>query len=116
MSQMKKAISTAEFKYPKKDGWHHVCVFHHISCHAAMADDALDVKQMNVNSSGRQRVMHDTEWLSEDGELHYQNMNFPVDRPKRLSRVLLERKVDTSTMVANEMREAWSKFSDFKNE
>ena len=37
--QMKKAIKIAEFKYPKSDGWRHVWIFDHSSCHAAMAID-----------------------------------------------------------------------------
>ena len=43
-------------------------------------------------------------------------MNFPDSRPKGLHRILSERKVDTSKMVADEMREALSKCSDLKNE
>ena len=37
-------------------------VFDHSSCHAAMADDALDVSKMNVKPGGKQRVMRDTTW------------------------------------------------------
>ena len=47
MAQMERAIKIAKFKYPKKDGWRHVWLFDHSSCHAAMADDALDVDYMN---------------------------------------------------------------------
>ena len=33
---------------------------YHSSCHAAMADDALDANKMNVNPGGKQRKMrHD---------------------------------------------------------
>ena len=60
IKQMKRAIEMAEIKYPKSEGWQHVWVFDHSSCHAAMADNALDVKQMNVKPGGKQRVMHDT--------------------------------------------------------
>ena len=45
----------AEIKHPKQDGWHHVWVFYHSSCHAAMIDDALDVGKMNVKPGGKQR-------------------------------------------------------------
>ena len=62
MAQMERAIKIAEFKYPKKDGWRHVWLFDHSSCHAAMADDALDVDYMNVKPGGKQQVMHDTCW------------------------------------------------------
>ena len=59
---MERAIETAETKYPKQDGWRHVWVFDHSSCHAAMADDALDVTKMNVKPGGKQRIMRDTVW------------------------------------------------------
>ena len=37
-------------------------MFDHSSCHAAMADDSLDVNHMNVNPGGKQRVMRDGWW------------------------------------------------------
>lgn len=37
IAQMHRAIEIAEIKYPKEDGWCHVWVFDHSSCHAAMA-------------------------------------------------------------------------------
>ena len=43
IGQMRKAVKIAEFKYPKEKGWKHVWIFDHSSCHAAMADDSLDV-------------------------------------------------------------------------
>ena len=54
VAQMKRAVVIAEIKYPKEDGWRHVWVFDHSSCHAAMADDALDVNKMNVRPGGKQ--------------------------------------------------------------
>lgn len=54
MLQMKRAVNIAELKYPKSSGWRHVWVFDHNSCHAAMADDALDVNHMNVKPGGQQ--------------------------------------------------------------
>ena len=62
ISQMQRSIEIAEIKYPKEDGWRHVWVFDHSSCHAAMADDALDVNKMNVKPGGKQRIMRDTTW------------------------------------------------------
>ena len=61
MAQIEKAVEIAEFKYPKSSGWQHMWVFDHSSCHAAMADDALDVSHMNVKPGGKQRIMRDTE-------------------------------------------------------
>ena len=54
IDQMEKAVRIAEIKYPKVEGWRHVWVFDHSSCHAAMADDALDVSKMNVKPGGIQ--------------------------------------------------------------
>ena len=62
MAQIEEAVAMAEVKYPKEEGWRHVWVFDHSSCHAAMADDALDVNRMNVNPGGKQRKMRDTVW------------------------------------------------------
>lgn len=42
IAQIKRAVEMAEFKYPSSEGWQHVWVFDHSSCHAAMADDALN--------------------------------------------------------------------------
>ena len=57
MEQVKKAVESAEFKYPPDQGWKLVWIFDHSSCHGAMADDALDVNHMNVKPGGKQRVM-----------------------------------------------------------
>jgi hypothetical protein len=57
IKQMERAIEIAEIKCPKEGGWRHVWVFDHSSCHAAMADDALDVNRMNVRPGGKQRIM-----------------------------------------------------------
>ena len=85
MQQMKKAIKIAEFKYPKSEGWKHVWIFDHSSCHATMADDSLDVNKMNVNPGGKQRVMRDGFW---DGNV--QKMNYAIGIPKGLQVVLEE--------------------------
>lgn len=84
-------MDIAEIKYPKEDGWRHVWVFDHSSCHAVMADDALDVNKMNVNPGGKQRVMRDTVWQGQ-----VQKMNFSLGVPKGMRTVLNERGVDTT--------------------
>ena len=56
VQQMKVAIRIAEFKYPKREGWRHVWIFDHSSCHAAMADDSLDVSKMNVNPGANKEL------------------------------------------------------------
>ena len=111
MEQMKLAVDMAEFKYPSADGWRHAWVFNHSSCHAAMADDALDANKMNVNPGGKQRKMRDTVW---DGRV--QKMNFQIGVPKGMRRVLQERGVDTSGMGGDQMRKTLAEMDDFKNE
>ena len=49
----------AKFKYPKSERQKHVWIVDHSSCHAAMADDSMDVLKMNVNPGGKQRVIRD---------------------------------------------------------
>ena len=73
----------AELKYPKEKGWCHVWIFDHSSCHAAMADNALDAAKMNVNPGGKQRKMRDTVW--KDAVL---KMNDSRGVPKAMARVL----------------------------
>ena len=46
-------------------------VFDHSSCHAAMADDALDVTKMNVKPGGKQRIMRDTMWNGRGWKLYF---------------------------------------------
>ena len=80
MEQIKRVVDRAEFKYPPQDGWHHVWVFDHSSCHAAMADDALDANKMNVNPGVKQRQMRDTMWHGK-----VQKMNFQLGVPKGMN-------------------------------
>lgn len=91
VKQMERAVDIAEIKYSKEDGWRHVWVFDHSSCHAATADDALDVNKMNVNPGGKQRVMRDTVWQGQ-----VQKMNISLGVPKGMCTVLNERGVDTT--------------------
>ena len=59
MAHLNEAVKIANAKYPQENGWR---IFDHSSCHAAMPDDALDVSKMNLNPSGKQRVMCDRWW------------------------------------------------------
>ena len=111
MQQIELAVKIAEFKYPKRDGWRHVWLFDHSSCHAAMADDALDVTKMNVNPGGKQRKMRDGWW---NGKPH--PMNYAIGIPKGLRAVLQERGVDTSGMNADTMRATLGSHLDFKEQ
>ena len=108
---MKSAVEMAELKYPKVEGWRHVWVFDHSSCHAAMADDALDANKMNVNPGGKQRKMRDTVWRGVA-----QSMNDRHGVAKGMRQVLRERHVDVSRMTADQMRATIAAMDDFKNE
>ena len=94
----------AELKYPPQEGWLHVWVFNHSSCHEAMADDALDANKMNVNPGGKQRKMRDTVWKGK-----VQTMCFQIGLPKGMRRVLQERKIDR--YESNEFRSDEENFS-----
>ena len=85
MAQIEKAIRIAEVKYPKEEGWRHVWIFDHSSCHGAMAKDSLDVKKIKVNPGGKQPLMHDG-WCGE--KLFSMTTN---GNPKGLRLVLEER-------------------------
>lgn len=61
MNQMEMAVAIAEHKYPMADGWKHIWIFDHSSCHGAMAEDSLDVNRMNVKPGGKQRRMRGRE-------------------------------------------------------
>ena len=62
----------------------YIWIFDHSSCHAARADDALDVGKMNVKPGGKQCIVHDTIWNGKR-----QCMNFP-GVPKGLRQVYIE--------------------------
>ena len=104
----------AEIKYPKVDGWRHVWVFDHSSCHAAMADDALDVNKMNVKPAGKQRVMRDTEYQGMIQKMYIIKNGEKV--AKGMKQVLEERGISTIGKNADWMRETLKEHPDFKNE
>ena len=105
IAQMNRAIEIAEIKYPKGNGWRQVWVFDHSSCHAAMADDALDVAKMNVKPGGKQPIMHDTIWNGKRWKL-YTTVRDGTKIPKGMKMVLEERGVSTEGKKADWMRES----------
>ena len=109
IQQIKKAVEMAEL-YPFNEGWRHVRVFDHSSCHAAMADDALDALKMNVNPGGKQRKIRDTVARKSS------EMNFELGVPKGMRLVLQERGVDVTEMGAEQMRRVLADMDDFKHE
>ena len=48
LAQLKRAVEIAEIGYPREQGWRICLVFDNSSCHNAMAEDALNVNNMNV--------------------------------------------------------------------
>ena len=115
VDQMQRAVEMAEIKYPKQDGWHHVWVFDHSSCHAAMADDALDVRRINIKPGGKQRIMRDTMW---DGRIWKMYFTDSTGRKiaKGIKMVLEERGVSTEGKGGDWMRKRLAEFDDFMNE
>ena len=112
---MERAVVIAEMKYPKEEGWRHVWVFDHSSCHGAMADDALDVNKMNVRPGGKQRIMHDTVWNGKKWRM-YTTASDGTKVAKGLKIVLEERGVSTVGKGADWMRETLAKHSGFRDE
>ena len=77
----------------------------------AMVNDNLDASKMNVNPGGKQRIMRVTVWQD-----RVQKMNYSYGVAKGMQVVLHERGVDTSQIVAEDMRKALAEMEDFKNE
>ena len=115
IAQMEKNIIIAEIKYPKINGWQHLWVFDHSSCHAAMADDALDVAKMNVKPGGKQRIMRDTVWDGKIWKLYFTNST-GQKVVMGMKMVLEERGVATEGRNGEWMRKMLGEFDDFKNE
>lgn len=61
MANVDDAIQIAEHLYPP-DSHTIVWLFDQSSCHKAFADDALNVRQMNVHPGGSQPRMRATTW------------------------------------------------------
>ena len=110
MENIESAARIAEFKYPG-DTHTIVWLFDHSSCHRAFAEDALNAKVMNVKPGVAQPRMRDTIWAGK-----VQKMVFDDGTPKGMKRVLEERGINTSRMLADDMRIVLSFHDDFRNE
>ena len=90
-------------------------VFDHSSCHAAMADDALDVRRINIKPGGKQQIMRDTMW---DGRIWKMYFTDSTGRKiaKGIKMVLEERGVSTEGKGGDWMRKRLAEFDDFMNE
>ena len=80
-----------------------------------MADDTLDVKNMNVRPGGKQRITHDTVWNGKKW-LMYTTARDGTKVAKGLKMVMEERGVSTVGKGADWMRETLAKHSDFRDE
>ena len=109
MSNVKDACKIAEYKYPA-DSHTIVWFFDQSSCHRAFADDALNVRRMNVRPGGAQPQMRDTVWGRQ-----IQSMVKEDGTSKRMKMVLEERGINTSRMNADDMRVVLSYHDDFRN-
>ena len=114
IAQMERAIKIAEIKYPKTQGWRHVWVFDHSSCHAAMGDDALEVAHMNVKPGGKQRIMRDTTYDGKVQKMYYTVRGEKI--AKGMKMVLEERGISTIGKNAGWMRETLAAHPDFRDE
>ena len=110
MSQVENAVKLADYKYPA-DEHNLVFLFDQSSGHTAYAEDALNVRCMNVNPGGSQPKMRDTTW---NGTL--QKMVAADGTPKGMRKVLEERGVSVAGMKAADMWKTLGEMRDFKYE
>ena len=82
MENVKNAVKIAKHKYPTSS--YTVCwIFDQSSCHKAYAEDALNVKRMNVHPGGAQPRMRDTVWVR-----RVQKMALDDGTPKGMKMIL----------------------------
>lgn len=109
MSNVSDACKIAKFKYPSEK--HTVdFIFDQSSCQCNFADNALNTRVMNVRLGGAQLCMRDTVWAGNPQKL--------VDEfgvPKGMKRVLEERGINTSQMLAADMRVVLANHDDFQS-
>ena len=79
-----------------------------------MADNALDVNQMNVKPGGQQRIMRDTEYNGRVQRMYTVVRGQKV--PKVMKAVLEERGINTAGKNVEWMRKELASQPDFKHE
>lgn len=84
-------------KYPAAQG---LFFFDHTPSHMKCPKDALDADRMNVKDGGKQPFMRDTVWKG-----HVRKMVTSEGLQKEMKSVLQERRVDTSRINAEKLRE-----------
>ena len=110
LSQVKKALLIAEFKYPREK-YTLLWLFDQSSNHRAKAQDALVAHKMNVRPGGDQPRIRDTIY---QGKL--QKMVFDDGTPKGVRVVLEERGIDTSRMLKQDTIAELGSHQDFASE
>ena len=110
MGNIKNAVQIAEYNYPMES---HTIVWHfdQSSCHRAFAEDALNVRRMNVRPGGAQPRLRNTVWGRQ-----VQSMVMEDGTPKGMKMVLEERGINTVRMNADDMRVVLSNHEDFRTE
>lgn len=114
--QVKDAADIAELKYPA-DQYDILWLFDNAPSHRKMADDALNVNNMNMKPGGHKPILHDTQFTDANGVVHQQQMytfNQKGEKiPKGTKMVLEERGINTAGMHAKQQSEVLAAQPDF---
>lgn len=92
IAQIVRAVEIADIKYPLKDGWRQCWIFDNSSCHNAMAEDALNVNNMNVKPGGAQKLLRDTIYNGREQRMYFMQGGVKVAKGMK---IVLERGVST---------------------
>ena len=110
MSQVKRAVAIADFKYPSQS-YALLWIFDHSCNHTVKSHDALVASRMNVGLGGKQPSMRDTMYQGKE-----QKLVTGEGVPKGLRMVLTERGINVSNMCRDQMVSVLSEHDDFVNE
>lgn len=117
--QVQAAAEIAEIKYPREQ-YDILWLFDNAPSHRKMADDALNVNNINMKPGGQKPVLRDTQFTDAAGVVHPQKM-YIVDGkgkkiPKGTKMVLEERGISTAGMNAKRQCEVLAEQPDFQEE
>lgn len=113
------AADIADIKYPAEK-YDILWLFDNAPSHRKMADDALNVHNMNMKPGGQKPILRDTQYKDASGAVHQQQMHI-LDQngkkiPKGTKRVLEERGISTAGMDAKRQAEVLAAQPDFQSE
>ena len=114
LAQLKRAAEIAEIRYPREQGWRICWVFDNSSCHNAMAEDSLNVNNMNVKPGGTQKILRDTVYNGKVQKMYYMSGGQRV--AKGMKMVLEERGISTEGKNGKWMKQTLSQHADFRFE